>query len=75
MQQFGLCVYANSTGSNLLVASAIWFANGVLLITVELRSLCDNVPPGCWNRGKLQGATELLTVRSSVAEKRSAASV
>lgn len=40
MQQFGLCVYANSTGSNLLVASAIWFANGVLLITVEHSGLC-----------------------------------
>lgn len=26
---------ANSTGSNLLVASTIWFTNGVLLITVE----------------------------------------
>lgn len=67
---------ASSTGSNLLVASTIWFTNGVLLITVEhsgLRVMIYLQAVG--TEGNFRVQRRSVTVWSSGAENRSAANV
>lgn len=70
-----VCI-ANSSGSNLLVGSTIWFTNGVLLITAEhsgLRVIIHLQAVG--TEGNFRAQRRSVTVWSSGAENRSAANV